>query len=349
MKRPLFLFAALSLGACAASAPGTDPASDEDGDSKDDAPSDTPGSGSGASGALAYGNPADASRPWRVLDVAYEVQSTGYWCGPTATKIALSSRMPAPSQQALANQLPTTTNGTDWVGQVTQTLNANLRATWYRTVEMPNNTPTAAQRDLLWRDLRRSIDNGFPLVANIVAPPTNHPPGYPSDRTIYHYFTVIGYNADTRQVYVADPASFGGNQLYWLTFDQLATLIPPKGYTGPAACARDAVVGKIAEKYDALGGCSSAIGPPISEERRSPDGVGRFSVFERGSIYWTPQLGAYEVHGRIRDAWAAAGWETGSLGYPISDEYAEGDGRGADFQHGHIHWSATTNTTTIIP
>ncbi len=67
------------------------------------------------------------------------------------------------------------------------------------------------------------IDNGFPLVANIVAPPTNHPPGYPSDRTIYHYFTVIGYNADTRQVYVADPASFGGNQLYWLTFDQLAT------------------------------------------------------------------------------------------------------------------------------
>ena len=42
------------------------------------------------------------------------------------------------------------------------------------------------------------IDNGFPLVANIVAPPTNHPPGYPSDRTIYHYFTVIGYNAGNR-------------------------------------------------------------------------------------------------------------------------------------------------------
>ena len=314
-------------------------------DSTSPEPDPQPGSGSGSTGDIAsHGTPG---QPWRILDVAYEVQTTPYWCGPTATKIALSAHIAPPGQSSLAGQLGTTTNGTDWIGQVTGVLNANLHAGWYVTRELPSDPPSQAERDLLWSDLVRGVDDGFPLVANIVAPPSNHPPGYPSDRTIYHYFTVDGYNPDTREAHIADPANFGGHQRYWIPFAQLATLIPPKGYTALAACARDAVVGKIAEKFDALGGCGSLVGPPITGERGTPDGVGRYSVFERGSIYWTPQLGAHEVHGRIRDAWAAAGWETGSLGYPTSDEYADGDGRRSDFQHGFIHWSAATDATTI--
>ena len=332
------LLASLSLGACIASAPGTDPPAQDVDD----------GAGSGATGVAAYGNPPDPAKPYRILDVVYQAQTTGYWCGPTATSMALSARMPAPTQQAMADQLPTTTNGTDWIGQVTGVMNANLHGTWYVTREIPNDPPTAAQRDQLWRDLTRSIDNGFPLVANIVAPPSNHPPGYPNT-TIYHYFSVIGYNPQTREAYIADPADFGGHTEYWLPFDQLATLIPPKGYTALSDCARDAVGGEIAAHYDALGGCGSLVGAPITEERGTPDGVGRYSVFEQGSIYWTPSLGAHEVHGRIRDAWAAAGWEQGRLGYPISDEYADGDGRRNDFEHGFIHWSAATDTTTIGP
>jgi hypothetical protein len=284
--------------------------------------------------------------PWRVLNVQYEIQSTGYWCGPTATDIALSGRIPPPGQATLAQQLGTTVNGTDTIAYVTRVLDGNLHAGWYTTREMPDDPPTPAQRDLLWHDLTRAIDDGFPLVANIVAPPSNHPPGYPNS-TIYHYFTVIGYNPQTRQAYIADSANFGGHQEYWLAFDQLATLIPPKGYTALVDCARDAVVGEIAAKYDALGGCGSILGTPITEERGTPDGVGRYSVFEKGSIYWTPALGAHEVHGRIRDAWAQAGWEAGRLGYPISDEYADGDGRRSDFEHGYIHWSAATDTTEI--
>ena len=321
----------VTLVGCAAIAPGTE-STDPD-----------PGAGSGTLGAD-FGDRAD---PARIVAVHYEVQTTSYWCGPTATDIALSARTAPPGQAALASQLGTTTNGTDWIGKVTGVLDADLRAGWYTTREMPSDPPTQAQRDLLWRDLVRAVDDGFPLVANIVAPPGNHPPGYP-DHTIYHYLSVIGYNADTREAFIADPADFGGHQQYWLTFDQLATLIPPKGYTALADCARDAVGGKIAEAFDALGGCGGVVGPPITGERGTPDGVGRYSVFERGSIYWTPALGAHEVHGRIRDAWAAAGWEAGRLGYPISDEYAEGDGRRSDFEHGHIHWSAATNATTIV-
>lgn len=310
---------------------------------------DDPGTGDGSDGSGSRGADLDAHAQGgpHIVNVRYEAQVTSYWCGPTATDIVLSARMAPPGQQALASQLGTTTNGTDWVGQVTGVLNNNLRAGWYATREMPNDPPTQAQRDLLWHDLTRAVDDGFPFVANIVAPPSNHPPGYPNNETIYHYIAVNGYNADTRQAFISDPADFGGNKQYWLAFDQLATLIPPKGYTALADCARDAVVGKIAEKYDALGGCRSVIGPPITEERGTPDGVGRYSVFETGSIYWTPALGAHEVHGRIRDAWRDEGWEAGRLGYPTSDEYADGDGRSNDFEHGKIHWTAATNTTSV--
>lgn len=164
------------------------------------------------------------------LEVDYQVQETGYWCGPAATRIALSARIGPPSQANLAGQLGTHEGGTDHISQVTNVLNANLGTGWYETKEMPNDPPTQAQKDLLWRDIVLDIDNNYPLVTNIVAPPGNQPPGYPPNQTIYHYFTVIGYDDANRTVLIADPASFGGNQIYWLSFDQLSTLIPPKGY-----------------------------------------------------------------------------------------------------------------------
>jgi len=169
-----------------------------------------------------------STRGQHVLNVDYQVQETGYWCGPAATRIALSARGVNVSQADMAAQLGTTTNGTDWIGQVTGVLSNHVG--WYETKEMPNDPPTQAQRDLLWNDIVLDINNGYAIVANIVAPASNHPPGYP-DYTIYHYFTVIGYDDSNMTVYIADPASFQGNQLYWLTFDQLATLIPPKGYS----------------------------------------------------------------------------------------------------------------------
>jgi hypothetical protein len=169
----------------------------------------------------------------RVLEVDFQVQETGYWCGPAATRHALSARIAPPSQATLASELPTTTNGTDYIGQVTTVLNDYLGEGRYRTVEMPSDPPTQEQRDRLWDDVTYSIGNGYAVVANIVAPPSNHPPGYPNE-TIYHYFAVIGYDRDEGRVYVADSAAFSQHE-YWLSFDQLATLIPPKGYSTLAA------------------------------------------------------------------------------------------------------------------
>lgn len=168
------------------------------------------------------------------LDVDYQVQETGYWCGPAATRIALSARTDdLPSQAELAEQLGTTENGTDHISQVTGVLNENLAGTNtnYVTKEMPNDPPTQAQKDELWNHIVTDINDGYGIVANIVAPPGNQPPGYPPGQTIYHYFTVIGYDSENMTVHIADSASFSGNQLYWLSFEQLASLIPPKGYS----------------------------------------------------------------------------------------------------------------------
>jgi hypothetical protein len=285
--------------------------------------------------------------PWKVLPIDYQVQETGYFCGPAATRFAISARKSAPSQNQLARELGTTSNGTDWIGQVTAVLNKHLGG--YETREMPNDPPTQAQKDQLWQTIVRNIDSGHAIVANIVAPPSNHPPGYPNE-TIYHYFALIGYNPETSQVYVADSANFGGNKQYWLSFDQVATLIPPKGYSAwfprGTTCAGGAgtVIGEIETKYLALGGCNGDLGRPITEEMMTPDGGGRYSVFEHASIYWKPRLGAFFVRGAIRDKWRDLGWERGLAGYPVSDEIPSNDGRGAhsDFERASIYATPET-------
>jgi hypothetical protein len=310
-------------------------------------PSEDSGMGSGSAWDSSTSTTTFAGASWKILAHQYQAQQTGYWCGPAASRIVLSARIAPPSQQSLANQLPTTTNGTDWIGQVTRTLNANLGAARYATVEMPNDPPSPAQRDQLWRDVVRGIESNHPIVANIVAPPHNHPPGYPN-RTIYHYFAVVGYNPQTREVHIADSANFSGINHYWLTLDKLASLIPPKGYSA-YRCGSTMTGGLIDEKYRALGGCGSFLGAALTLETQTPDGVGRYNVFENGSIYWTPTTGAHEVHGAIRDKWKEVGWEAGVLGYPVSDEIRapDGDGRYNVFENGSIYWTPRTGAHEV--
>jgi hypothetical protein len=111
--------------------------------------------------------------------------------------------------------------------------------------------------------------------------------------------------------------------------------------------------GLIRDHWQALGWETSALGYPVTDETGTPDGVGRYNHFKNprlnnqgGSIYWTPALGAHEVHGAIRDFWANQGWERGPLGYPTSDEYAVSVGRRSDFEHGTITFNSTTGQTT---
>ena len=74
------------------------------------------------------------------------------------------------------------------------------------------------------------------------------------------------------------------------------------------------VGGRIRNKWGDLGWESAALGYPITDELKTPDGKGRFNHFQGGSIYWSPETDAHQVWGGIRDKWAQQGWETGELG-----------------------------------
>lgn len=109
------------------------------------------------------------------------------------------------------------------------------------------------------------------------------------------------------------------------------------------------VLGRIRDRWAELGWEAGVLGYPISGEQVTPDKSGRFSVFERGSIYWTEKTDAHEVMGRIRDAWARSGWEVGPLGYPTSGEIAAADGVGklGRFQNGIVAWSPRTDAFEV--
>ena len=106
--------------------------------------------------------------------------------------------------------------------------------------------------------------------------------------------------------------------------------------------------GLINAHYQAING-PIAIGLPQTDETTTPDGIGRYNHFTGGSIYWTPATGAHEVHGGIRDKWAALGWELGVAGYPTTDETATPDGTGRfnDFTGASIYWTPATGAHEV--
>ena len=109
------------------------------------------------------------------------------------------------------------------------------------------------------------------------------------------------------------------------------------------------VTGEIETKWLALGGPNSILGAPVTDEEGTPDGVGRFNHFEHGSIYWTPNTGAHEIHGLIHDHWTALGFERSVVGYPITDEEGTPDGVGRfnHFQNGSIYWTPGTGAFEV--
>lgn len=113
---------------------------------------------------------------------------------------------------------------------------------------------------------------------------------------------------------------FGGGSIYW----------------SPSTGAQ-VLRGAIRDKWRSIGGGTSVLGYPTTDER--PLRTGAVSSFRGGSIYWSRLTGAHVVGGDIRALWGAMNAEAGPLGYPVSDEYAIPGGRRSDFQNGSIVWA----------
>ncbi|WP_176741333.1 LGFP repeat-containing protein [Streptomyces sp. LUP30] len=107
--------------------------------------------------------------------------------------------------------------------------------------------------------------------------------------------------------------------------------------------------GEINKKYGSMGFENSFLKLPLNDETRTPNKPGAFNHFQTGSIYWSPSTGAHEIHGAIRDKWAAMGWENSQLGFPTSDETRTPNKPGAfnHFQTGSIYWSPSTGAHEV--
>ncbi len=104
--------------------------------------------------------------------------------------------------------------------------------------------------------------------------------------------------------------------------------------------------GDILGKWSKLG-FESGLGYPLTDETVTPDGIGRFNRFERGMVYWTPDTGAFEIHGDILAKWSALGFERSWLGYPTSDESDYEGGRINTFERGAIYWWPDTGAIDL--
>lgn len=151
-----------------------------------------------------------------------------------------------------------------------------------------------------------------------------------------------------------------GKFAYFSTFSNFTAAV----YCKPNAPEAFAVWGDIYKQYEAMllgktiknkeGRLESIdqkyfIGAPLSDEFKTPNKAGAGQHFEGGSIYWSPNTGAHEVHGAIKDKWAALGWENSFLGFPTSDETATPDGIGRYnfFEGGAIYFHPNLGTFAI--
>jgi predicted chitinase len=106
----------------------------------------------------------------------------------------------------------------------------------FRTVWLPQDPPSPAQREAFWNHLRASIDAGYGLVLNWVSPASNPPIGIKGSKspvgygryTIYHYVAAMGYDPYDRAVWIAD-SGFSPHG-YWVSLEQCVVLMAPKGY-----------------------------------------------------------------------------------------------------------------------
>ena len=95
-----------------------------------------------------------------------------------------------------------------------------------------------------------------------------------------------------------------------------------------------ALFGRIGARYAEIGGPTSWLGFPKTGESKTPDGKGRFVHFEHGSIYWSPETGAWEITGDMFQAWGKNGYEKGDLKYPTGSVKKVGEGYMQEFQDG---------------
>jgi hypothetical protein len=165
----------------------------------------------------------------RELPVRYEAQPNFYYCGPAATRNALSVQGKAIDVDSMAKEMGTTEAGTSSVNDITPVLNKETGKDVYHSVEIKTPKADDTQTDKLRADIVRTVDDGRAVVANIAGTTTD------TDGTTHsfeggHYISVVGYRDGGKIVTIADSAN-PDQASYRITVDNLADWIATRGYT----------------------------------------------------------------------------------------------------------------------
>ncbi|BCL15373.1 C39 family peptidase [Micromonospora sagamiensis] len=162
----------------------------------------------------------------RAVGIEYQAQPNFYYCGPAATRIALTAAGKHLSQHELARRLGTTEAGTNSAEDVTRVLNELTGG--YRTTEIRESAASREQIERLRADVVDAVEAGDPVVANIKGSAVD------TDGRVHsfpggHYLTVVAYRDGGDVVRIADPADPLGE--YWMTTERLAHWIAERGYS----------------------------------------------------------------------------------------------------------------------
>jgi hypothetical protein len=166
------------------------------------------------------------------VDHAFELQPTYYYCGPAATRVALSAHGKVFSEDQLAAMLGTTTAGTPSAFDITRVLNEQLGENSYRTVELAQRQVSDDQIAQLKSDIVTTISRGDTLVANVIGNGTDVT-GQQRAYPVGHYLNVVGYLDSGDVAEIADSAD-PNLPNYHIDVANLARWVGSRGYSAAA-------------------------------------------------------------------------------------------------------------------
>ncbi|WP_426505802.1 C39 family peptidase [Dactylosporangium sp. McL0621] len=192
-------------------------------------PSPTPSSPTPSSPTPSSAAPAPAVVADLELPYQFAWQENFYYCGPAATRIALTARNLFPSQSQVAQALGTTVNGTNSSQDTVRALNAYTGGGFYSAHFIPGQSASAEDVEELKRSVVNAVGHGYAVVANIAGSTVDdggHAHAYPGG----HYLTIVGYHNGGDTVKIADPADALGVGSYTLSVKKMADWIALRGY-----------------------------------------------------------------------------------------------------------------------
>ena len=116
-------------------------------------------------------------------------------------------------------------------------------------------------------------------------------------------------------------------------------------YVGPGGT--HAVAGGFRDKLSSIGGALGPLGYPTSGSRETAGGVGRYQLFQSGSMWFSWGTGVHWLKGAISTKYREFGGATSELGFPTTDTGGIAGGALNRFEKGAIYSKGGAGTRAV--